>query len=72
MVFFICDTCQETVKKNKVESHCNQCRDCWTLVCVDCSKSFHGNEYRTHSTCISEAEKYQGALYRAPKQVRMP
>lgn len=71
MVFFVCDTCQETVKKNKVASHCRSCPQCWTLVCVDCGVSFHGEEYAKHFTCISEAEKYQGALYRAPKQVRL-
>lgn len=25
---------------------------------------FHGNEYRSHTSCISEAQKYQGHLYR--------
>mmetsp|Transcript_8510 Transcript_8510/g.9754 ORF Transcript_8510/g.9754 Transcript_8510/m.9754 type:complete len:174 (+) Transcript_8510:92-613(+) len=63
MVSFICDTCQETVRKPKVESHCYKCRDCWVLSCVDCGKSFEGEEYAQHTSCISEAEKYQGKLY---------
>ena len=68
MVFFVCEVCQESIKKNKVQNHCNNCRDCWVLTCVDCGVSFQGDEYKSHATCISEAEKYQGALYRAPKQ----
>lgn len=28
---------------------------------------FHGLEYRSHTSCISEAQKYQGALYRPEK-----
>jgi cell growth-regulating nucleolar protein len=29
---------------------------------------FYGLEYRTHTSCISEAQKYQGALYRPEKE----
>jgi hypothetical protein len=29
-------------------------------------KDFQGVEYRLHTQCISEAEKYQKALYKAP------
>ena len=68
MVFFICDVCQETLKKSAVDKHCQRCRDCWYLSCVDCGKVFAGEEYRTHTSCISEAEKYQGALYRGNKK----
>lgn len=69
MVYFVCTACQETVKKTKVDSHCGRCRQCWVLVCVDCQQEFEGEDYRSHNQCISEAEKYQGALYRAPTQV---
>jgi len=31
MVFFICDVCQETLKKSAVDKHCMRCRDCWYL-----------------------------------------
>ncbi len=30
---------------------------------MDCGKDFFGNEYASHTKCISEAEKYQGALF---------
>ena len=66
MVFFVCDACNETVKKNAVEKHCIS-RDCWSLSCVDCSVSFEGDEYKKHTSCISEAQKYQGALYQEKK-----
>jgi len=68
MVSFVCDTCQETVKKNKVQNHCFKCRDCWVLSCVDCGVRFQGEEYQAHTSCLSEAEKYQGALFQ-PKLV---
>ena len=67
MVSFICDACQETVKKNKVDAHSWRCRNCWWLSCVDCGVRFEGEAYKEHTSCISEAEKYQGALYRGPK-----
>eukprot|EP00794_Sanderia_malayensis_P005499 gene5498-6184_t len=68
MVAFICDACGQTIKKNKVEKHyLNECRNCSVLSCIDCGKDFHGDEYGSHNSCISEAEKYQGKLYR-PKE----
>lgn len=29
MVFFVCDSCQESIKKNKVETHKSRCRNSW-------------------------------------------
>ncbi len=66
MVFFVCAACQESIKKPKVEAHLAKCRSCWTLTCVDCSKDFHGEEYASHTSCVSEAQKYEGALYKGP------
>ncbi|KAI9870742.1 MAG: hypothetical protein M1830_003856, partial [Pleopsidium flavum] len=31
---------------------------------------FRGTEYKAHTSCISEAQKYQGALYRPPQSSR--
>lgn len=31
-------------------------------------KHFQGTEYRSHTSCISEAQKYQGALYKEKKK----
>ena len=64
MVYFVCMACQETLKRSAVDKHCLKCRDCWDLCCVDCNKIFSGEAFRAHVTCISEAERYQGALYR--------
>lgn len=31
---------------------------------MDCGKDFYGDEYASHTKCISEAEKYQGTLFK--------
>lgn len=65
MVFFTCNACGSSLKKNQVEKHYqNECRNCEVLSCIDCGQDFYGDEYMTHTKCISEAEKYQGKLYK--------
>ncbi|KAL9983869.1 hypothetical protein ACROYT_G006112 [Oculina patagonica] len=65
MVSFICNACGQTVRKVQVEKHYqNECRNCDVLSCIDCGKDFHGDEYVAHTSCITEAEKYQGKLYK--------
>uniref|UniRef100_A0A7S2A780 Zinc finger C2H2 LYAR-type domain-containing protein n=1 Tax=Trieres chinensis TaxID=1514140 RepID=A0A7S2A780_TRICV len=69
MVFFSCDGCGEMLKKNQVDAHVYKCRSgCESVSCVDCSVSFYGDDYRTHTTCISEAERYEKTVYRGPKK----
>lgn len=63
MVSFVCQACHDVVKKPKVDSHCSRCRECWVLTCVDCNTAFEGEAFRKHTSCITEAEKYQGKLY---------
>lgn len=63
MVFFVCEACNESLKKNKVESHSYSCRSCWILTCVDCNKQFTGETYAAHVSCVSEAQRYEGKLY---------
>lgn len=70
MVFFVCDTCNETLKKNQVDKHCYRC-SCPSVTCVDCSVTFYGNDYAAHVTCISEAEKYEKGLFK-PKTKQSP
>jgi len=66
MVSFICDACGNSVKKSQVEKHYqNQCRNCSVLSCIDCGVDFPGDSYINHTSCITEAEKYQGHLYQA-------
>ncbi|WVQ70067.1 uncharacterized protein L199_008291 [Kwoniella botswanensis] len=67
MVSFQCDACADTVKKPKLDQHRNRCHASFT--CLDCSTTFRNpGEYKSHTTCVSEAEKYQGALYKGPKK----
>ena len=67
MVFFVCEGCNETLKKNQVDKHVGKCRNCYAVTCVDCSVTFYENDYAAHMTCVSEAEKHQGTLYVAGK-----
>merc|ERR1712126_126756 len=66
MVSFICDACGNTVKKTQVEKHYTTvCRNCSVLSCLDCGVDFPGDSYLKHTSCVTEAEKYQGHLYQA-------
>ncbi|KAJ2996550.1 hypothetical protein HDV02_006383 [Globomyces sp. JEL0801] len=61
------DYCQETIKKPKLEQHTYRCRFA-QFTCIDCSTTFQGTDYKSHSSCVSEAQKYQGALYKGNNQ----
>jgi len=65
MVFFVCEGCNESLKKNQVDKHAMRCRSCAAVTCVDCQVTFWGNDYAAHVTCVSEAEKYEGSLFKA-------
>lgn len=57
------------MKKPKLDNHRSQCNAYFT--CIDCATVFKGPaEYKGHTSCISEAEKYQKGLYKGPKGVR--
>jgi len=64
MVFFTCGGCGENFKKPQVEKHIFQCRNFGTLSCMDCNKDFHGDEYKAHTKCITELEKYSEVGFR--------
>ncbi|KAI0001273.1 hypothetical protein BJV74DRAFT_89646 [Russula compacta] len=69
MVSFQCDACTDVVKKPKLDRHYGQCRSSFT--CIDCSATFAGPEkWKVHTSCITEAEKYQKSLYNGPKKER--
>lgn len=58
------------MKKPKLDQHSGRCHGGFD--CIDCSKSFNGPwEWKSHTSCISEAEKYQKSVYKGPK-VRLP
>ncbi|KAL9708618.1 hypothetical protein Ac2012v2_008167 [Leucoagaricus gongylophorus] len=66
MVSFQCHNCGDVVKKPKLDQHWSRCHGGFD--CIDCSTSFHSpTEYKIHTSCISEAEKYQKSLYKGPK-----
>ncbi|OLP79259.1 Cell growth-regulating nucleolar protein [Symbiodinium microadriaticum] len=64
MVYFECGLCNETVKKPKLAQHLQRCGS-WTVSCIDCSKVFAWDEWQSHTSCVSEAQKYQGNLFQA-------
>jgi cell growth-regulating nucleolar protein len=55
MVTFVCEVCNETLKKSAVINH--SCRA--GVTCVDCSKTFDRSSYSLHTSCVTEAEKYK-------------
>lgn len=59
---FECYRCNETVKKPKMAKHLLSCGSEW-VTCIDCNKRFSWEEWESHTTCISEAQKYQGKLF---------
>lgn len=66
MVSFSCEVCNDTVVKRKLQQHQRSCRGSY-FTCIDCSTTFYGNDHQSHTSCISEAEKYEKALYKGKK-----
>ena len=58
MVYFNCGQCGEGLRKNQVEQHMFKCRSC-TFSCIDCSKDFKNDEYKSHVKCLTESERYE-------------
>ncbi|KAI1279060.1 hypothetical protein F5Y07DRAFT_46994 [Xylaria sp. FL0933] len=67
MVSFSCEECGDVLTKKKLDPHRNRCRGA-TFTCIDCMVHFPGTEYRSHTSCMTEDQKYQGALYRPKRQ----
>jgi len=67
MVYFECSKCNETVKKPKLAKHLASCGS-YYVSCIDCNKVFAWNEWEVHTSCISEAQKYQGDQYQPKDQ----
>ncbi|KAI9782447.1 MAG: hypothetical protein M1839_004933 [Geoglossum umbratile] len=63
MVSFSCENCGDVLTKKKLDPHRNRCKGA-SFTCLDCMVHFHGMEYKAHTSCVSEAQKYQGALYK--------
>lgn len=67
MVSFSCENCNDTVVKKKLDQHQQRCHGAY-FTCIDCSVTFYNNDHKKHTSCISEAEKYEKALYKGPKK----
>ncbi|KAK6536109.1 hypothetical protein TWF281_000355 [Arthrobotrys megalospora] len=67
MVSFSCEACNETLAKKKLDQHRGRCRQA-VFTCLDCNNTFHGTSYREHTSCISEAQKYERTVYRGEKK----
>ncbi|XP_023655728.1 cell growth-regulating nucleolar protein [Paramormyrops kingsleyae] len=65
MVFFTCNACGESLKKAQVDKHVFICKGCEVLSCIDCGKDFWGDDYKSHTQCISEDQKYGGKGFEA-------
>ncbi|PAA91215.1 hypothetical protein BOX15_Mlig003050g6, partial [Macrostomum lignano] len=63
MVVFTCEACNESLKKNKVEQHLYRCRRARHVTCIDCQVDFDRESFKSHTSCISEMEKYSGPGY---------
>ena len=54
--------CGDVLTKPKLDKHRTACHS--SFDCIDCSKRFETPaDYKGHTSCISEAEKYQKTLY---------
>ncbi|KAG0678184.1 hypothetical protein C6P40_000863 [Pichia californica] len=66
MVSFSCEVCNDTVIKKKLQQHQRSCHGSY-FTCIDCSTTFYGNDHQKHTSCISEAEKYEKGLFKGKK-----
>ncbi|KAF4553923.1 Hypothetical protein D9617_5g067980 [Elsinoe fawcettii] len=66
MVSFQCEGCGDVLTKGKLDKHRNQCRRA-QFTCIDCMTTFHNSDYKSHTSCISEAQKYEGTFYKDKK-----
>ncbi|KAF2749618.1 hypothetical protein M011DRAFT_397486 [Sporormia fimetaria CBS 119925] len=66
MVSFSCEGCGDVLTKKKLDPHRNRCYGA-TFTCIDCMVHFQGTSYRSHTSCMTEDQKYQGKLYREKK-----
>ncbi|KAF4505121.1 hypothetical protein G6O67_007103 [Ophiocordyceps sinensis] len=71
MVSFSCEACGDVLTKKKLDPHRNRCHGA-TFTCLDCMVHFPGVQHRSHTSCISEDQKYQGALYKEKKNKNKP
>ncbi|CAJ0568879.1 unnamed protein product, partial [Mesorhabditis spiculigera] len=59
MVYFVCGRCNDSLKKQQVQTHEYKCHSN-QYSCVDCQAVFNAKSYDEHRKCITENEKYGG------------
>ncbi|KAJ2840701.1 hypothetical protein FBU31_000195 [Coemansia sp. 'formosensis'] len=69
MVSFVCNYCQATLKKPKLDQHAQRCYNA-TFSCIDCNTDFVGDTYRQHTACMTEEQKYKNKM--AAKNIKKP
>ncbi|KAJ2880048.1 hypothetical protein IWW38_006014 [Coemansia aciculifera] len=69
MVSFVCNYCQATLKKPKLDQHLQRCYNA-TFSCIDCNTDFAGDTYRQHTACMTEEQKYKNKM--AAKKAQPP
>ncbi|GAA5936082.1 uncharacterized protein JCM15063_002702 [Sporobolomyces koalae] len=71
MVSFSCEACGDILKKPKLDQHAGRCRGAY-YTCIDCNTTFDGpvgaNGYRSHTSCVSEEQRYHKSVYKEPKK----
>ncbi|CAH1398438.1 unnamed protein product [Nezara viridula] len=68
MVVFTCQHCNASLKRVAVAKHYSKaCRNTPHLTCIDCLKDFHGVDYNSHMTCVTEDERYGDKNFVAKK-----
>ncbi|CAL8074023.1 unnamed protein product [Calicophoron daubneyi] len=67
MVVFLCPICNGSLRKNSVEAHFSRCRGCRSVSCMDCHKEFDRTSFKSHTSCISESEKYDKSRHNSAK-----
>lgn len=55
---------QRIVGEKKIRNH--RCRP-MEFTCIDCNRTFYGQEYNSHNQCISEAENMKRERITVPK-----
>lgn len=58
MPSFVCESCNDVVKKSTIGKHRSRC-DAAAFSCIDCNKTFVGAQVDSHTSCVTEAEKYK-------------
>lgn len=67
MVSFSCEVCNDTVVKKRLGQHQQRCNGSY-FTCIDCNTTFYNNEHNAHTSCITEAQKYEKSLYKPKKK----